>query len=178
MNRKGFYFDEDPGKGGDPPTDPPADPPKDPPNEPNPKVIAYDRFQEVYDKAKKLEDQLKAITDAQKKADEDKLKEENKWKDLYEKTEKEKAEKEKELLRLRVASKKDLPGDLVEFLKGETEQELEASADKLLTYAKVESPGVPRKKLGGSNTPLDIKTMTPEEIRKNSAALMKQAKAQ
>lgn len=177
MFRKGFYFDDDPDKGGGDPNPNPDLKPD--PTKPDPKEwIPHDRFREVSEKAKALEDQLKAITDAQKKADEDKLKEENKWKDLYEKTENEKKEKEKELLRLQVASKKDLPGDLVEFLKGETEQELEASADKLLTYAKTGSPGVPPRKPGGANTPLDIKTMTPEEIRKNAPDLMKQARAE
>ena len=176
MNRKGFYFDEDPNPGGGDP--PPVTPDPVKPDPTLEKAIPYERFREVNEEKKKLEDRLKAIEDAQKKADEDKLKEENKWKDLYEKTENEKKEKEKELLRLQVASKKDLPGDLVEFLKGETEQELEASADKLLTYAKTGSPGVPPRKPGGANTPLDIKTMTPDEIRKNAADLMKQAKAQ
>jgi len=177
MNRKGFYFDEDPGKGGgDPPTVTP-DPAKPDPNDP--KTIPYERFKEVNDKAKALEDQLRAITDAQKKADEDKLKEEQKWKDLWEKSEKEKSEKEKELLRLRVASKKGLPADLTDRLRGETEQELEADADKLLAFVDLsKSPGVPPKKPGGANIPLDIKTMTPEEIRKKAADLMKQAKAQ
>lgn len=177
MNRKGFYFDEDPNPGGGDPPPVTPDPAKPDPNDP--KTIPYERFKEVNDKAKALEDQLRAITDAQKKADEDKLKEENKWKDLYEKTEKEKSEKEKELLRLRVASKKGLPADLTDRLRGETEQELEADADKLLAFVDLsKSPGVPPKKPGGANIPLDIKTMTPEEIRKNAADLMKQARAQ
>lgn len=177
MNRKGFYFDEDPGKGGGDPPPVTPDPAKPDPNDP--KTIPYERFKEVNDKAKALEDQLKAITDAQKKADEDKLKEEQKWKDLWEKSEKEKSEKEKELLRLRVASKKGLPADLTDRLRGETEQELEADADKLLAFVDLsKSPGVPPKKPGGANIPLDIKTMTPEEIRKNAADLMKQARAQ
>jgi len=177
MNRKGFYFDEDPGKGGGDPPPVTPDPAKPDPNDP--KTIPYERFKEVNDKAKALEDQLRAITDAQKKADEDKLKEEQKWKDLWEKSEKEKSEKEKELLRLRVASKKGLPADLTDRLRGETEQELEADADKLLAFVDLsKSPGVPPKKPGGANIPLDIKTMTPEEIRKNAADLMKQARAQ
>lgn len=177
MNRKGFYFDEDPGKGGGDP--PPVTPDPVKPDQNDPKTIPYERFKEVNDKAKALEDQLRAITDAQKKADEDKLKEEQKWKDLWEKSEKEKSEKEKELLRLRVASKKGLPADLTDRLRGETEQELEADADKLLAFVDLsKSPGVPPKKPGGANIPLDIKTMTPEEIRKNAADLMKQARAQ
>ena len=171
MFRKGFYFDEDPNKGGDPP----ADPPKDPPKEPEPKTIPYERFKEVNDKAKTLEDQLKAITDAQKKADEDKLKDENKWKDLYEKTEQEKTEKEKELLRLRVASRKGLPADLVDRLRGETEQELEADAEKLLEFIKEpQGPGVPPKRPGGAPKVLDLSSMTPEDVRKNAGELLKQ----
>jgi len=172
--RKGFYFDEDPNKGGGDP--PPVTPDPVPPDQ---KTIPYDRFKEVNDEKKKLEDRLKTIEEAQKKADEDKLKEEQKWKDLWEKSEKEKSEKEKELLRLRVASRKGLPTDLTDRLRGETEQELEADADKLLAFVDLsKSPGVPPKKPGGANIPLDIKTMTPEEIRKNAADLMKQARAQ
>jgi len=174
MNRKGFYFDEDPNPGGVTPDPKPVTPD---PVTPDQKTIPYERFKEVNDKAKTLEDQLKAITDAQKQADEDKLKEENKWKDLYEKTEKEKTEKEKELLRLRVASRKGLPELLIDRLKGETEQELEADAEQLLaSFSELnKSPGVPAKKPGGANTVLDIKSMSPEEIRKNAGALLRQA---
>ena len=173
MFRKGFYFDDDPNPGGGDPPPVTPDPVKP---DPDPKAwIPHDRFREVSEKAKKLEDQLKAITDAQKKADEDKLKDENKWKDLYEKTEQEKTEKEKELLRLRVASRKGLPADLVDRLRGETEQELEADAEKLLEFIKEpQGPGVPPKRPGGAPKVLDLSSMTPEDVRKNAGELLKQ----
>jgi len=177
MNRKGFYFEEPGGAGGPPPADPPKDPPKEPPKDPEPKTIPYDRFKEVNEAKIRAEEALQKIKDEQKTADDKKLADENKWKELYEKEKTEKANKEIELLRLRVASKKGVPADLVDRLVGETEQELEADADKLLSFVKVESPGVPPKGKGGQTNILNIKDMTLDEIRKNSAELLRQDRA-
>lgn len=49
---------------------------------------------------------------------------------------------EAELMRLRVASKKNLPTDLAERLRGETEEELEADADRLSELVKTDKPSV------------------------------------
>lgn len=181
-NIKGFYFDNEPGGAGapppaDPPKDPPKEPPQSPPKEPEPKTIPYDRFKEVNDLKIKAEEELQKIKDGQKAADEKKLQDENKWKELYEKEKTEKASKELELLRLRVAAEKGVPADLVDRLVGATKEELEADADKLLTFVKPGSPGIPPHNKGGGATRLDIKTMSPEEIRKNSEALFNQGNA-
>ena len=52
--------------------------------------------------------------------------------------EKRAANAETELLRLRVASKKKLPTELAERLRGETEEELEADADRLSELVKTD----------------------------------------
>lgn len=48
--------------------------------------------------------------------------------------EQEKAAAESKLLRYEVANDKSVPADVVEFLKGNTREELEASAEKLLSF--------------------------------------------
>lgn len=49
-----------------------------------------------------------------------------------------------ENLRLRVAIAKALPAELADRLRGETEEDLQADADKLLALVPAPSPGVPR----------------------------------
>ncbi len=179
--QKGFFFDADPGGNSDPPA-PVTDPAKPEPaksTEPEPKTVPYERFKEVNDKANDLEKRLKAIEDEKKAADEKALKDKEDFKTLYEQEQEKNKAKESELLRLRVAQKKGLPADLVDRLKGETEQELEADADKLLTFVDTsKSPGNPPRKLGGGPTTLNIADMTPEDIRKNADRLMEQAAAE
>ena len=138
------------------------------------KVIPYDRFKEVNDENKELKDRLTAIEQKQKEAEDKALKEKEDYKTLFEQKEAELKNRDKELLRLRVAQKKGLPADLTNRLMGETEQELEEDADKLLEFVKQEPPGVPPRKLGGGSTRLDIRNMTLEEVRKNKAVLLEQ----
>lgn len=45
-----------------------------------------------------------------------------------------------ENLRLRVALDKQIPADLIDRLRGDTQEELEADADKLLSLVKTEAP--------------------------------------
>lgn len=179
--QKGFFFDADPGGNSDPPA-PVTDPAKHESaksTEPEPKTVPYERFKEVNDKANDLEKRLKAIEDEKKAADEKALKDKEDFKTLYEQEQAKNKAKESELLRLRVAQKKGLPADLVDRLKGETEQELEADADKLLTFVDTsKSPGNPPRKPGGSPTILNAADMTPEEIRKNADKLMEQVAAE
>lgn len=168
----GFFFDDDPDKGGD---DPPESPKETKPTEQDPKVIAYDRFKEINDKAAKLQSQLDAIEKQRKTDEEKKLADQKQWQELAELKDKELKIKDAELLRLKIAHQKDLPFDLVDRLKGETEEEISADVDRLLEYVKPEDPkGVPPRKKGGHPDVLDIKSMTPEEIRKNADKLLKQ----
>lgn len=177
-----ILFDTDPASGGGDPTKPDPvkpDPAKPDPQKPDPepKTVPYDRFKEVNDAKLTAEAELQKIKDAQKAADEKKLQEENKWKELYETKDKEVKAKELENLRLRVATEKGVPVNLIDRLVGATKEELEADADKLLEFVKPGSPGNPPHNKGGSTTRLDIKTMTPEEIRKNAEALFNQGNA-
>ncbi len=182
--RKGFFFNADPGGGGGnppetPPANPPAEPPKEPPKDPEPKSVPYERFKEVNDKANDLEKRLKSIEDEKKAADEKALKDKEDFKTLYEKEQASNKAKDGELLRLRVAQKKGLPADLIDRLKGETEQELEADADKLLAFIDTsKSPGNPPRRPGGDPKLLNTKDMTPDEIRKNADKLLEQAAAE
>lgn len=73
-------------------------------------------------KAKKLEDA--------KKSDQEKLEDER------DTLKTEGADAKSEALRLRVAIEKKVPADLADRLRGETKEELEADADKLLEWAK------------------------------------------
>ena len=182
--QKGFFFDADPSGGGGnppatPPAEPPKEPPKDPPVEPEPKSVPYERFKQINEKASDLEKRLKGIED-KKKADEEKeLKDKEDYKTLFEQEQAKNKTKDSELLRLRVAQKKGLPAELIDRLKGETEQELEADADKLLAFVDTsKSLGHPPRKLGGGPTLLNVKDMTPEEIRKNADELLEQAAAE
>lgn len=67
--------------------------------------------------------------------------------------EKKAADAEGKLLRLTVASEKKLPAELVEFLKGETKEELEASADKLLKFKGSSTEEAPADLDGGARKP-------------------------
>lgn len=55
------------------------------------------------------------------------------------KAEQERDESRSTLLRFQIANEKEVPADAVEFLRGSTREELEASAEKLLAIAKPET---------------------------------------
>jgi hypothetical protein len=118
----------------------------------------------VNDKAKTLETRLAELENGQKTAQEAALKEQNKYKELYEQREKElKAEKTNNL-RLRVATSKGLPMELVDRLRGETEDDMTKDADALLAFLKPAEPktppGVPPLKLGTGASQIDFSTET------------------
>lgn len=137
--------------------------------------VPYERFAEINERANKAEAKLKEIEDKKKQDADQKLVDEKKWEDLANRKDIELKAKESELARLRIAAKKGIPVDLIDRLKGTTEEEIEADADKLLEYIKVDdSKGVPPHKKGGSNTKLDVNNMTPEEIRKNAKEIVSQ----
>lgn len=150
------------GGGGEPPADPPADPPK---GDPGP--VPYDRFKQVNDRAKELEQRLAKLEADQKTAKEKELADQQKWQELAEQRERELKAERHERLRLEVATAKGLPVDLAARLQGEDKVALEMDADNLLKFMKPsEGPGVPPAGKGGSQKPADFSKMTPEEIRK------------
>lgn len=145
--------------------------------EPGP--VPYERFKEVNETAKQLQARLAKFEADQKAQQEKLLKEQQNYQKLFEERE---AELTKERLinaRLRVATTKGLPPDLIDRLHGGTEEELAADADKLLALFKPavdpapKAPGVPPSR-GSKPAKLDITGMTPEEIRKNRHQLWQQ----
>jgi hypothetical protein len=157
---------------------PPAAPVTPPPATPDaaPGPVPYDRFKEINDQLKATKDALAKIEAERQAADEKRLTDEKKWQELAEKREAELKAERARLLRLQVASKKNLPFELADRLRGDTEADMEKDADSLAALLKPaeppKGPGVPPKGAGGQPTKFDFNTMTPEEIRKNSAAIL------
>ena len=172
LNKDFLFAPDDPPAGGEPQKTEP-----EPKKDPEPQTVPYERFKEINDKNKDLEARLAEVERKKKEEDDKALKEKEDWKTLAEKREQELADEKAQNMRLKVASKKGIPVDLIDRLRGATEDEIEADADKLLEFMKPdESLGVPPRKKGGQPNVLDINNMSPEEIRKNKGELYKQAK--
>lgn len=133
----------------------PATPPANPADGGAGQHVPYARFKEVNDKLKALQDKEAQQSSAQQTL-------EQRLAALEGDLTKERAEKQ----RLQVASAKQLPDDLADRLRGETREELEADADRLLAYLKPKSgPGVPPPSGGGKPPVIDLNSMTPAQIR-------------
>ena len=78
------------------------------------------------------------------------------------KAEQKAAEAESKLLRFTVAAEKEVPADAVAFLQGNTREELEASADKLLTLVKSSNGNDKTDFDGGAREPAP-ESKTPEQ---------------
>lgn len=135
------------------------------------KAVPYERFREVNEKYRTLEARLKEYEAKQRQEEEKQLAEQNKWKELYEKLQAELKAREVENLRLRIASSKGLPNELVERLRGETEEELSKDADALLDLLgrrnEPRTAGVPPAPRNGNAAVVDLlKETDPEKIRK------------
>jgi|GEM_PF-2114477 len=133
-----------------------------------PGPVPYDRFAEINKKLRAAEAKLKKLEDEQRAAEEAKMKEQGNYKSLLEQRENELKTLRLEKERLRVATAKGLPVELADRLQGETAEELEADADKLLALLKVkpQTPGVPPPSSGGSPSDKpDFSKMTPAQIR-------------
>lgn len=156
---------------------PPATPPtpagdagQPPPAEGQPGPVPYARFAEVNQKYKDLEQRLASIEADRKKADEAALAEQGKYKELLEQRERDLAAEKAARLRLDVATRKGLPAELVDRLRGDDAAALEKDADALLALVKKPGgPGVPPPGGGGTPPVLDLSKMSPAEIRKARA---------
>ena len=134
--------------------------------------MPYDRFREVNEKARNLEQQLAKIEADRKAATEKAAAEQGQWQQLAEQRAKELEAERLNNTRLRIAAQKGIPADLVGRLQGDSEEAIAADADKLLAFLKpATGPGVPPPSRNGQPARLDIESMTPEEIRKNSGRL-------
>lgn len=79
------------------------------------------------------------------------------------------AQAESGALKLRVAYANGLPLDLAERLQGAEEAQLVEDARRLAAFLKPASPGVPPVVAGAPAPPLDLKRMSPAEIRQARA---------
>lgn len=126
-----------------------------------PGPIPYERFKEVNDRLRQLEQQLSA-----------REAEQGKFKELLEAREKDLAELRAAQLRSKVAAATGLPAELAERLRGATEAELAADAQALVKLlgaqaaaAKSGALGVPPAGGAGAGR-IDTTTMSPADIRK------------
>ncbi len=156
--------------------------PKDP--------VPYDRFQEVIGQKNKVEAELRSLAaqHAAATAEHQKVMAEREALATTLKAEQEKAvasmreisdklaAAEQDRLRLRVAVGAGLPIDLADRLHGATLEELQADAAKIAPLLKPTTPGVPPPLTGGTpQGKLDVRKMSPDEIRKNQARILEQA---
>lgn len=125
----------DPAATADPPKDPPDPTPTDPPDDglsdAGRDAIRKERraARDADKRARDLEARLKEFEDRDKT-------EQQKAVDRAEAAERSAAEANAKLLRLEVAAAKKVPAELVEFLSGDTKEEIEAKADALLAHLK------------------------------------------
>lgn len=168
---KGIYYQADPptGTGGGT-----AEPPKQEPPAEDPfptsweDVFKHPRFQQLNKKAQDAVNELERIRATEKAAADKALAEQNKWKELYEGTQKELSQEKVNNMRLKVAASKGLPADLVDRLRGETEEDLLKDADSLLAFMKPAEPrqGVPPIGRGGASPVINLATETdPAKVR-------------
>jgi len=144
-----------------------------------PGPVPYDRFAKVNEEFRAAKAKLAEYEEAEQKRKDAELSEAQKWQKAAQ--EHEAALKAERLnnAKLRIAAQKGLPADLVDFLQGDNEEAITATADKLLQFvakpATPPAPGVPPSR-GSQPARLDINSMTPEEIRKHAPTLMQQAR--
>ncbi len=159
------YYQADPVGGGETPNDPPKE------NEVFPtsweQIFQHPRFRELNTAKQAAEQRLKEIEVKEKEARDKSLADENKWKELYEGTQKELSAEKLGSLRLRVATSKGLPLELVDRLRGESEEEIAKDADGLLALVKEpQSHGLPAHRRSGEPAKFDFMTETdPAKIR-------------
>jgi hypothetical protein len=144
-------------------------------------VFKHPRFKELNTKAQAAQTELEKLRAEQRISQEAALKEQNKYKELYEQRENELKTERLKIMRLKVG--KALPDELAELLQGETEEELKAHAEKLMKFAQPKEPGdgkqtqfgLPPLKGGAGNTMIDLtKETDPKKIREYIAAQQKQ----
>ncbi len=144
-----------------------------------PGPVPYERFKQVNDALREMQERLAQVEEERKEAEERELKEKEDWKTLAEKREAELRMERLARLRLQVATMKGIPVAMADRLRGETEEELLKDADVLLPLLRpVEGPGVPPAGRGGQAQKFDLTTMSPEEIRKNRAAILAQMRSE
>jgi len=163
-----LFAAEGEGGGGGGTEDPPVTPP--PSNEGPPstwdEVFKHNRFKQLNQRTKEAEARLAQLEVEAKTKAEEELVEQQKWEDLANRRKAELDTERLDRLRLTVAISKELPPDFAERLKGGNQAELEADADKMLTFVRpATGPGVPPKSRGGSLATTSLKGKTAAEVR-------------
>ena len=144
--------------------------------------MPYERFKEVNDRLKALE-ATQAKTEADRKAAADKaLADQAQWQKLAEQREIELKAERTERLRMEVAVAKGLPVGLAGRLQGDDKAAMEKDADTILAQIAEAAkgklgPGVPPPPQGGRPAATDLSKMTPDEIRKQTSAILNQARS-
>lgn len=145
-----------------------------------PATIPYARFKEVNDGYKALKAQLEQLATDRKKADEDKLAEQQRWQELAQQREAELKSERLARMRLQAALNKGLSPDLATRLQGETEDELLQDAEKLaglLAQQTPPPPGVPPRP--GTTPPAAITSQQlrdPKWVRENQTKILQAAR--
>ena len=135
------------------------------------KTVPYSRFREVNEKYKELETKINSLMSDKQKQDEEKMKEEGKYKDLLSQREKELNDLKARQLRFEVANEKEIPSFLADRLIGNSKEELVADAEKILAELGKTTKKEDKKQQTIPNTPdtstkdFDIFKMTPAQIR-------------
>ena len=167
MFRLNRFYDQ--GAAGAEPAPEPAEPKPEPkgPADPSGNMIPKERFDEVNNKLKEVEGQLSDLVKQNKDRETKELEKREEWKTLAEKRAQEIEATKIENLRLRVAHEKGIPAAMVDRLKGETLEDIQADAEALipLLVPKEIPSSVPRLKPGEPAGTFDPKGKTPAEIR-------------
>ncbi len=160
----------------EPPGNPPPDSAPEPTPDPGPGPVPYDRFKHINDRAKAAEAELEKLKKAQAKATEDALKEQEKWKELYEQAQPQVEEAKKyrdaldELLTAQIDAvpedKRGLVPDGDPVTRLQWLQKAQAAG---LFTPPPQSPGNPPPGRRSQPNTFDLNNMSPEEIRKARA---------
>jgi len=145
--------------------EPGPEPENKPEPKPEPDPVPYTRFKQVNEQLRAVQAKLSEYEKREKEREEQELQQQGEYKKLLDQTKSDLETTRAEALRLRVAIKKGIPAELIDRLKGDTEEDLEADADALLALVKRESPGVPPPTRGSAPETVDLSKMTPQEIR-------------
>lgn len=140
--------------------------------------VPYDRFKQVNDERKALEERLAKLEADAKARHEKELAEQNRWKELAEQRERELETERIERLRLQAAATAGLPADMAARLQGSTLEELAKDAAALKEFMKPVTPGTPpvppRNGAAAAITPENLRD--PKWVRENQAKIMEAAR--
>lgn len=138
------------------------DPGKQPPatEVQTPKFVPYERFKEVNDRLKALEEAQSQAEAARKAQAEKELVEQKKFETLANQLKSELEAERLNRIRLEIASKAGLPVELAGRLQGADEKALQADAEAIKAFLKPSTPGVPP-----GPTRSEAVTFSPEQMR-------------